>query len=173
VRTLYILGLGLVAIVVEMLVPPVRSVVSVRMVIVPAVAVFGGLQLRALWPFVVSTGLGFLLDLLTPNSLGVTVISLGAVAALAATQRTLALADRWSYQALLVLAGTFLFLLMDYAFYSLQLGHWNWHLDFWMKAALESLAAAALAPVLFWIFGRMPAFLGWKVEREEFSYAGR
>ena len=44
----------------------------------------------------------------------------------------------WLYQILLVLAGTFFYLCLDYSFYMLQVWHFYWPFGLWTIIALGS-----------------------------------
>jgi len=158
---LYVLVLGWVALLAQMAIPDLAWLPGVRLALLPLIIIYGALYLEGIRVYFIAVVLGFTLDLLSPNHLGITVIEFSLLAALILTQRETRLASHWSYQILLVLAGTFFYLCLDYCFYMLQVWHFYWPFGLWTIIALGAALNALMSPCLFALFNLPPKMFGW------------
>ena len=154
---LYLIVLGWGALLAQMTLPPLDFIPGGNANLLPIVIVFGVLRLQNFFIFIVTVVVGWSMDLLTPDFLGAHVISLSLVAALMLTQAHTTLARKWFFQIFLVLVGSFLYFMLEYLLYSLQLWRWNWPANLWTIFAFNSILNAALVVPLFPLFSLPPS----------------
>jgi len=166
-----ILLLGWMAVIAQMTLPQISWLVGAPPALLALMIIYGALELPGLWIFFITALLGFYVDLLSPNRLGTSVISLSLLGGIILTQKPTRVAQRLDYRLLLVMVGTFLYLCVDYVFHLLQIGRFNWPFGLWSVMALSAVLNACLAlclfPLLNW-FGRM---MGWRGREQAPRYA--
>lgn len=111
--------------------------------------------------FWVSAFLGIALDLLSPQKMGLTSISLVITVLLMITQRRTMHAEHWHTRLLFVIAGTYFFQMIDYLLYSSQMQRWNWPSSLWYRMLFPALFNAALSLLLFPLITRIAIYFGW------------
>ncbi len=158
---LFLLFLGELSLLMQMVLPSVAWLGGMRPAFLALVVIYGTLSLEGLSIFIVTTFLGLSLDLLSPNHLGISVVSLSLLAALILTQCELHLARKWYYQALLVLIGTFFYVMVDYGLYLMQIGHLLFPSWLWTATALVSVFNAVISPLAFILFNSIPRLFHW------------
>jgi cell shape-determining protein MreD len=158
---LYVLFLGWLALFAQMAVPDLPWFPGVKPALLALVVIYGALKLTGMRIYFVTTVLGFCLDIFSPNRLGVSVITLSFLSALIGTQRETCVDKFWTYQILLVLAGTFFYLCLDYCFYMLQVWHFYWPFGLWTIIALGAALNALMSPFFFALFNLPPKMFGW------------
>lgn len=153
---LYLIVLGLVAMIAQMTLPPLDFIPGGNANLMPIVIIFGVLRMRNFLIFIVTVILGWCMDLNTPDFLGAHVISLSLVAALMLTQVETRLSRNWFFQIFLVMVGSFLYFVIEYGLICLQLWRWDWPANVWNTFAFNSILNAALVIVLFPLFSIPP-----------------
>lgn len=158
--------LGFAAIGVQMLYPLSWDALFVAPCFPMLVLSLGALLLSEIWVLWLVVILGLVVDLCSPNRIGVSMISFGIAAALIVSQRRSVQRERAGYRLLLVLVGTFLFMMVDYLLFCLQTHHWRWTLMVWNKMLYPSMWNMALSPILYYGLRLLAVVLDCWHERE-------
>ncbi len=175
---LYSLFLGFLCVWLQMFVPGISFLGSARPDLPVLAIIYAAIQMRGLRVFFLTIIIGFYLDLLCPNRLGVSVIGLSVVAALVLTQ-TIGQSDvrvlrRVDFQMLIVLVGTFLNQTLSYIFFLMQIWSGSTTPSDWVLITYGSILNALVSPLLFALFNLPLHIAGWKGKREEYEgYAAR
>jgi cell shape-determining protein MreD len=169
---LVVLLLGWLAVIGQMALPQISWLVGAPPALLALVVIYGALELPGLWVFFITALLGFYVDLLSPNRLGTSVISLSLLAGLILTQRPTRIVGRLDYRLLLVMVGTFLYLCVDYCFHMLQVGRYNWPFGLWSVMALSAVLNACLALCFFPLLNLLGQMTGWRRREQASRYAG-
>ena len=180
---LYLLFIGILALLAQMILPvifavtfPVLNLVGFGSALIPLVVIYASLELGDERAPILAGSLGLLLDLNSSHHrLGTSVLILGVLSALIVTQAHKPESHHWFFRMTYVLVGTFAFLLLDYIFILVETARWYWPLSVWSKITFGSLLNLALAPLFFYVIGFLPRLCGWKPlnELRERRYAGR
>ena len=159
--SLYVIALGLIGTIAQMFFPSWAIFFEMEPHLPALAVIYACLVLRSHWVFIVTCVIGFGLDLLSPQKMGLSVLSLTLTSLLMLTQRRTLDAERWETRILLVIAGTYFYQITDYLLYSIQLQRWMWPSSLWYRMLFPSFFNAALSIVLFPIATRFAILLGW------------
>lgn len=159
---LYTLLLGFISVVLQMHMPELHFLGGARPALPVLALIYAALCLRDLRVFIVAVLMGFYIDLLCPNRLGVSVISLSVVAALVLTQTQGRLLQRMDYQMLVVLVGSFLFIGLNYFFFLMQIWSGSSTPGDWVLITYGSILNTLISPLLFFLFNIPLRLTGWK-----------
>jgi rod shape-determining protein MreD len=171
----YFLFLGVLALLAQMILPvifattiPALNVFGFDAALVPLVVIYASLELGDERAALVAVILGLLLDL-APSSerLGTSMLVLGSISVLIATQAQRPEAHHWMFQLAFVLVGTFAYLLLDYILRLAEMARWTWSFDVWSRIIFASLLNLVLSPFFFFIAGLPPRLLGWRPYYEQ------
>lgn len=168
---LYTLFLGLLSVILQMFVPDIHFLGGARPALPALAMIYATLCLRDLRVFVVALLLGFFIDLLCPNRLGVSVIALSVVAALVLTQTQGRLLQRMDFQMLVVLVGSFLYMGLTYFFYLMQIWSGSSSPGDWVLITYGSILNTLISPFLFALFNLPLRLTGWTPSRRN-EYTG-
>jgi len=167
---LYLFVVGVVALLAQMELPvmfPVLDLVGIGSALVPLVVIYASLELSDERAPILAAVLGLLLDLISStHRLGISVLLLTSLSLLIVTQAHKKESAHWITRLTYVLVGTFAYLIADYLFILVELGHWQWPLAVWSKITLASLLNFILCPLIFLLIGLPPRLCGWKPARE-------
>ncbi len=158
--TVVVIFLGLVGLVTQMLLPSWARFFDIEPNFPVLAVIYASFALRNRNVVIVCIVMGLCLDLLSPQRLGLSILSLGMVALLMFSQRRAIAAERWEYRMVLILAGTYFYLMIDYLLYSLQMQRWDWPATLWGRMLYPSLLNAVLGILLFSIANHLGAALG-------------
>ncbi len=171
---LYFLALGVLALLAQMILPvifavtvPALNVFGFGASLVPLVVIYASLELGDERAPLVAVLLGLLLDLNSSARLGTSMLVLGSLSAMIATQTQRPEAHQWMYQMAFVLVGTFAYLLLDYLLILAETARWSWPFDVWSKITFASLLNLVLSPFVFFFAGLPPRLCGWRPEYEK------
>lgn len=156
----FVFLLGSIALVSQMFLPHLTEMLAIRPAPLPLVIIYGALAMNGLSIFGITVILGLMLDLLSPQTPGLSILSLSLLAWLMTSQRIFFRVDRWDIQILLALIGTFFYLIVDYLLYSAQLHQWLWPFSLWTKMVFSSMLNALVSPLFFWLTNRLTRLLG-------------
>lgn len=162
---IYLLFLGILALLVEMIFPahfPVLSSIGFSSALVPLVVIYASLELGDERAPILAGILGIFLDLNVSHRLGVSVLLLSGLSALIVTQAYRPESHLWLIRLTFVLVGTFAFFLFDYLFTLAESARWYWSLAVWSKITFGSLLNLILFPPFFYLAGLLPRLMGWK-----------
>jgi len=159
--SLYVIALGLIGTIAQMFFPSWAIFFEMEPHLPVLAVIYACLVLRTHWVFIVTCFIGFGLDLLSPQKMGLSVLSLTLTSLLMLTQRRTLDAERWETRILLVIAGTYFYQITDYLLYSLQLQRWMWPSSLWYRMLFPAFFNAALSIVLFPIATRFAILWGW------------
>jgi len=166
---LYLLILGVAALLAEMILPvifsvtfPVLNVLGLATALIPLVVIYASLELGDERAPLLACALGLLLDLFSSHHLGVSILLLGLLSLLIVSQARKPLAHLWIFRLTFVLVGTFGYLVLDYLIRQVELGIWYWPLAAWSKITFTSLLNLVLCPPFFVLAGLLPRLCGWK-----------
>lgn len=173
---IYLLFLGLLALLAEMILPAhflILSGIGFSSALVPLVVIYASLELADERAPILAGILGLFLDLASSHRLGVSVLILSALSALIVTQAHRPESHLWVFRLTFVLVGTFSFLLLDYLFTLAETARWYWSLAVWSKITFASILNLLLFPPFFYLAGLPPRLCGWKptYEQDERLYA--
>lgn len=168
---LYTLFVGIFCVLVQMQMPGIEFLGGARPRLTVLGVIYAAICLRGLRVFIVSLVIGFYIDLLCQNRLGVSVISLSFAAALILTQTSGRIIQRVDFQMLLVLVSSFLYMSLDYIFYLMQTWNTTSTPGDWVLITYGSLLNALLSPILFALFNLPLRLVGWKPSTSE-EYSG-
>jgi cell shape-determining protein MreD len=170
--TLLLCLIGLGAVLLQMVLPAWFSLTGLHLAMVclpPVYAVFYMGLPQALF---LAVSLGLAQDILSPGMPGLGPLSIGLMLALLSTQRRLVRVEGGLLAMLLILLGTFFYLVLDYLFFSARLGRWHWPLDLAVRMVGESLVNALLLPPFTWAMDFVQSrWHGEKWKRRYLSYA--
>lgn len=158
----YTLALGLISVLVQMFVPEIHFLGGARPALPALAVIYAAICLRDLRVFIIAAAVGFYIDLLCPNRLGVTVIALSIVATLILTQTQGRLLHRVDFQLLVVLVGSFLYLSLTYFFFLMQIWSGSSTPGDWILITYGSIMNTILSPVLFALFNLPLRLMGLK-----------
>ena len=152
---------------------PALNVFGFDAALVPLVVIYASLELGDERAPLIAAILGLLLDLLSHDRLGTSMLVLVSLSALIATQAQKPEAHQWVYRIAFVLVGTFAYLLLDYIFILVETAQWIWPFDLWSKITFASILNVILSPFFFILAGLPPRLCGWlpEYERKERRYA--
>jgi len=153
-----LLGIGLTAIIVQM-VEPRLPLIGMRPCLVALPVLYGAMRMEGGSPFVVAVVLGTIIDILSPQRLGTEGFVLSLLVLLTWTQRGVFPFARYASAAVLALMTTFVTLVVDYAFFGWQSGTQNWHFAVWVRFAWMAVINMVLAVPFFWLCDLV--FLRW------------
>jgi cell shape-determining protein MreD len=166
---IYLLTLGVAALLAEMILPvifsvtiPVLNVLGFSSALIPLVVIYASLELGDERAPLLACALGLLLDLTSSHHLGSSVLLLGLLSLLIVTQAHKPPAHLWIFRLTFVLVGTFGYLVLDYLVTQVELGRWYWPLAAWSKITFASLLNLVLYPIFFALAGFAPRLCGWK-----------
>ncbi len=167
---LYILALGVLALVAQMILAPnfrLLSDLGIGWSLIPLLVIYASMELGDERALIVAGIFGLLLDLTNhSHRLGVSVLMLTSLSALIISQTHRPEAHSWLFRISFVLVGTFAFGLMDYFFHQVESGHWRWPLSVWSKITFASILNLLLCPFVF-LGVSLPARLcGWRPSYE-------
>ncbi len=114
---LYLLALGIVALLAQMILPvifPFLDVIGFGSALVPLVVIYASLELGDERAPILAAFLGTFLDLTSSHHLGTSILVLFSLSALIVTQAVRPESHTWPFRLIFVLVGTFAFFLMDY-----------------------------------------------------------
>lgn len=157
----YMIIVGFLAIIAQMFFPSWSIFFEMEPHLPVLIIIFACFILQGNWAFFVATVLGIGLDLLSPQKIGLSSISLIITTALMLTQRRTIQSERWGNRILLIIAGTYFFLMIDYLLYSLQLQRWMWPSSLWYRMLFPAFFNAVLSLVLYPIITRFAIYWGW------------
>jgi rod shape-determining protein MreD len=146
---LVLIGLSFISLILQMTVPPILLGVPSQAQFTALVVIYAALKLRGPQAFFFSVGLGLLTDLLSPQILGTSIISLSLLVAFILLQVESLRLSHWSMQIFAALVGTFLFLILDYLLYIAQIQRWVWPFSLWTKIVFDALVSTCVAFLLF------------------------
>ncbi len=161
VMSLYVLTIGIIGTIAQMFFPSWAIFFEMEPHLPVLGVIYACLVLRSHWVFLVTCLMGLALDLLSPQKMGLSVLSLTFTALLILTQRRSLDAERWDTRILLVIAGTYFYQITDYLLYSLQLQRWMWPSSLWYRMLFPAFFNAILCILLFPIITRIAIFFGW------------
>jgi rod shape-determining protein MreD len=171
---LYFLFLGVLALLAQMILPvifaitfPALNVLGFGAALVPLVVIYASLELGDERAPLVAVLLGLILDLASSYRLGTSMLVLGSLSAMIATQAQRPEAHRWVFRMAFVLVGTFAYLLLDYILILAETARWTWPFDVWTKITFASLLNLVLSPIFFYLAGLPPRLCGWRAEHEK------
>lgn len=167
---LYLLVIGIVALLAQMILPvifPMLNVVGFGSALVPLVVIYASLELGDERAPILAGILGLFLDLIpSSQKLGTSVLLLFSLSALIVTQASKPESHTWPFRLIFVLVGTFAFYLMDYVLDLAETARWYWPLAVWSKITFASLLNLFLCPIFFYLVGLPPRLFGWKANYE-------
>ncbi|MCE0483809.1 MAG: rod shape-determining protein MreD [Methylacidiphilales bacterium] len=167
---LYLLFVGVAALLAQMILPPhypLLSVIGFGSAMIPLVVIYASLEVGDERALALSALLGLLVDLTSSHRLGTSVLTMTSLSALIVPQAQRPEAHLWFIRLTFVLVGTFLVLLLDYMLTLAEMGRWLWPLDVWSKITFASLLNVVLCPFFFFLVGFFPRRLGWKPVNEQ------
>lgn len=173
---IYLLAIGLAAILVQMVVPvvfPVLGIIGFSSALVPLVVIYASLELGDERAPILAGILGVFLDLTASHHLGTSVLVLFSLSSLIVTQANRPEAHTWIFRLIFVLVGTFAFSLVNYLLILAENAQWSWTLPVWSKITFASVLNLILCPAFFYLTGLLPRLCGWRpdYESQERSYA--
>jgi rod shape-determining protein MreD len=161
IMSIYVILIGLMGIIAQMLFPS-WSIFFEMEPHLPALAViYGCFMLRGQWVFLVTAFIGLGMDLLSPQKMGLSVLSLTITTLLMLTQRRTLSAERWETRLLLIIAGTYFYQMIDYLLYSIQMQRWMWPSSLWYRMLFPAFFNAAISLILFPVATRFAVIWGW------------
>ncbi len=170
----YFLFLGVLALLAQMILPvifgvtiPALNVLGFGAALVPLVVIYASLELGDERAPLVAVLLGLMLDLACRHRLGNSMLVLGSISTMVATQAHRPEAHRWVFRMAFVLVGTFAYLLLDYVLVLAETARWTWPFDVWTKITFASLLNLMLSPIFFFLAAVPPRLCGWRAEHEK------
>ena len=167
---IYLFVIGVLALLAQMILPvvfPLLNVVGLGSALVPLLVIYASLELGDERAPILAAILGLLLDLVSYDRLGNSVMVLVSLSALIATQAEKSESHTWPFRLLFVLVGTFSFYILSYILILAESGHWSWPLAVWSKITFASLLNLILCVPFFLLVGWPPRLCGWKPTYEE------
>ena len=161
----YLLVVGIVAVLVQMVLPvmfPFLSLIGVDSALVPLVVIYASLEIGDERAPILAGILGIFLDLTASHRLGTSMLVLFSLSVLIVTQANRPESHTWVFRILFVLVGTFAFFLMNYILILVETARWTWPLAVWSKITFASLLNLVLSPFFFLLVGLPPRLCGWK-----------
>ncbi len=173
---LYLLLVGALALLAQMILPvifPLLSVVGFGSALIPLLVIYASLELGDERAPILAGLLGFLVDLASSHRMGASVLVLFSLSALIVSQANRPESHTWLFRLIFVLVGTFTFFLLDYLLILAETARWYWPLAVWSKITFASLLNLLLALPFFYLVGLPLRLCGWKpsYELQERSYA--
>lgn len=158
----YTLVLGLISVLVQMFVPEIHFLGGARLALPALMVIYAAICLRDLRVFIVAAAVGFYIDLLCPNRIGVSVIALSLMASLILTQTQGRLLQRLDFQLLVVLVGSFLYFSLTYFFFLMQIWSGSVTPGDWLLITYGSILNTIVSPFLFALLNLPLRLMGWK-----------
>lgn len=146
---LFIFGLAL--IVLQLFIPKIVFF-DVRPFLLTIPVTYAALRLSWTQALSLAVGLGFLLDVFSSQRLGYSSIVLVILVLFILSQTENLKFDYWPHTILLTLLASFLYFLVDYLLFCLQVQTWRWPFWVWFQMVSQSVLSTFLALPVYALF---------------------